>query len=322
MKLYTTQVFQEEDLIQAAEYLLSGEVVAFPTETVYGLGACIFLEDAIKKIFYAKSRPSDNPLIAHISDLSSVESIAEDVPPLFYKIAEEFFPGPLTIIASKSSEVPSIASAGLSTIAIRMPNHKIALRLIELVGQPIVAPSANLSGKPSATDFTHVLEDFDGLIPGVVKGEPSSIGIESTVIRLLNGKVEIVRPGAISQEQLEEFLKQPVSLYQPKKGETAPSPGMKYRHYAPEARVVMVFSLEEAIDFFIKAPYMERMMLSNESMSPIQGVLFLPLDAPSFYASLRLADRLGIKEIIIICDAAIQKDLGLMNRIGKSSGIC
>jgi L-threonylcarbamoyladenylate synthase len=177
MKLYTTQVFQEEDLIQAAEYLLSGEVVAFPTETVYGLGACIFLEDAIKKIFYAKRRPSDNPLIAHISDLSSVESIAEDVPPLFYKIAEEFFPGPLTIIASKSSEVPSIASAGLSTIAIRMPNHKIALRLIELVGQPMVAPSANLSGKPSATDFTHVLEDFDGHIPGDVKGEPSSIGI-------------------------------------------------------------------------------------------------------------------------------------------------
>ena len=321
MKLYETQLFYEKDLIEAAEFLLSGEVIAFPTETVYGLGACIFLEEAIRKIFSIKGRPSDNPLIAHISELSSVEKIAKDVSPLFYRLAERFFPGPLTIIVSKSSEVPLIASAGLQTIAIRMPNHPTALRLIELVGQPIVAPSANLSGKPSATDFKHVLEDFEGVIPGVVVGQSSSIGIESTVIRLVKEKVEIVRPGSISKEELEEFLKEPVSIYQPKVGEVAPSPGMKYRHYAPNAKVTLFFTVEEAVEYLMKEPFLEIMLLCNEPLSSIPRVLSLPLSCSSFYANLRLADRLEIKEVVIVCDEVIQKDLGLMNRIEKSSGL-
>ncbi|MBS0627528.1 MAG: threonylcarbamoyl-AMP synthase, partial [Verrucomicrobia bacterium] len=170
MKSYKTELIFEKDLIRAAELLLSAEVIAFPTETVYGLGACIFQEEAINKIFKTKGRPGDNPLIVHISDLKAVEEIAEQVPPLFYLLAERFFPGPLTIIVPKSSKVPDSVSAGLQTIAIRMPKHPIALRLIDLVGQPLVAPSANLSGKPSSTSYQHVLEDFDGLIPGIVVG--------------------------------------------------------------------------------------------------------------------------------------------------------
>ncbi|MES2198945.1 MAG: L-threonylcarbamoyladenylate synthase [Chlamydiota bacterium] len=320
MKLYETELFYEKDLILAAEYLLSGEVIAFPTETVYGLGACIFNEEAIRKIFTIKGRPSDNPLIAHISELSFVERIAQDISPLFYRLAEKFFPGPLTIILPKSSEVPSIASAGLQTIAVRMPNHPIALKLIELVGQPIVAPSANLSGKPSATDFKHVLEDFEGVIPGVVVGHSSSIGIESTVIRLLKEKVEIVRPGAIFKEHLEDFLKEPVFLYQAKPGEKVPSPGMKYRHYAPKAKVTLFFTVEDAAKHLIKQSSIERMLLCNEPICSMVGVLSLPLSCNSFYSNLRLADRLEIGEVVIVCDGTIQKDLGLMNRIEKSSG--
>ncbi len=321
MKLYETQLFYEKDLIQAAELLLSGEVIAFPTETVYGLGACIFLEEAIRKIFTIKGRPSDNPLIAHISDLSSVALIAEDVSPLFYKLAERFFPGPLTIIVPKSPEVPSIVSAGLQTVAIRMPSHPIARQLIDLVGQPIVAPSANLSGKPSATDYQHVIEDFDGVISGVIVGQPSSIGIESTVVRLVHQKVEIVRPGSISKEQLEEFLQDSVLVYQPKVGEIAPSPGMKYRHYAPKAKVTLFFTAKEVLEYLIREVDKERMLLCNEPLCSIPGVLSLPLSRSSFYANLRLADRLEIKEVMIVCDLLTQEDLGLMNRIEKSSGV-
>jgi L-threonylcarbamoyladenylate synthase len=318
MKSYKTELIFEKDLTRAAELLLSGEVIAFPTETVYGLGACIFLEEAVNKIFTTKGRPSDNPLIVHISDLDVVEEIAEQVPSLFYLLAERFFPGPLTIIVPKSSKVPDSVSAGLSTIAIRMPKHPLARRLIELVGQPLVAPSANLSGKPSSTSYQHVLEDFDGLVPGVVVGDPSDIGIESTVVSLLNGKVEIVRPGAISKEQLEEFLKEPVLLYQPKTGEAVLSPGMKYRHYAPKAKVTLFLKPADALEYIKKEPEIKRMVLCN---TPTEGFSSLPIACNSFYANLRLADQLNLSEVVIICDEATQKDLGLMNRIEKSSGL-
>lgn len=318
MKSYKTELIFEKDLIRAAELLLLGEVIAFPTETVYGLGACIFLEEAVNKIFTAKGRPSDNPLIVHISDLKVVEEIAKEVPHLFYLLAEKFFPGPLTIIVPKATKVPGNVSAGLQTIAIRMPKHPLARRLIDLVGQPLVAPSANLSGKPSSTSYQHVLEDFEGLIPGIVVGESSDIGIESTVVSLLNGKVEIVRPGAITKEQLEEFLKEPVSIYKPKSGDVVVSPGMKYRHYAPKAKVTLFLKIEDALEYMKKEPQIKRMVLSN---TPIEGALSFPIACSSFYANLRLSDQLNLSEVIIICDEATQKDLGLMNRIQKSSGL-
>ena len=314
-----TELIYEKDLARAAELLLSGEVVAFPTETVYGLGACIFLEEAIKKIFTVKGRPTDNPLIAHISNLDSLDQIAQNVPPVFYKLAEKFFPGPLTLVVPKSSKVSSIVSAGLSTIGIRMPSNPLALSLIRLVGQPLVAPSANLSGKPSSTDFLHVLEDFEGVIPAVVVGQGSDIGIESTVLSLVNEKIEILRPGSIHKEQIEDFLKESISICSFEGEGTAPSPGMKYRHYAPEAKVILFSSLTDVIAYCKKKPEMKRMILSNESSPLMEPFIRFSLSSDSYYSRLRLADRCHYKEILVVCDPGIQENLGFMNRIEKSS---
>lgn len=319
-----TELLYEKDLSRAAEILLQGGVVAFPTETVYGLGACIFLERAIQNIFIAKGRPKDNPIIAHISDISQVDHIAHNVPSIFYKLAERFFPGPLTLVVPKSSRVPSIVSAGLSTIAIRMPNNPIALRLIRLVGQPLVAPSANLSGKPSATDFLHVLEDFDGVIPGVIVGKSSEIGIESTVVSLLNyqkkGKIEILRPGSISKEELEEYLQMRISDYEGDK-DFPICPGMKYRHYSPDADIFLFQNMEEVVEHCKNHPECKRMILSNEAHPFVDQFIRFPLNSSTLYARLRLADRCHYQEIVILCDPVIRKDVGVMNRIEKAAGV-
>lgn len=313
-----TQKIQQNQLYKAAELLCQGEVVAFPTETVYGIGASIFLEEAIQKIFKVKGRPSDNPLIAHICDLASLEQIAEDVPAQFYTLAERFFPGPLSIILPKTKEVPSIVSAGLNTVAVRMPSHPLALELIRLVGSPLVAPSANLSGKPSSTQVSHVLDDFEGKIAGIVMGEPSKEGIESTVVRIINGKVEILRPGAVHQEELEATLQQKVSIFTPSKdvfGETLPSPGMKYRHYAPSARVTLFFSVDEALK---QSNFPSKQMILTNHKGVVGNVF--PLNAASFYFYLRLADAERYEEVQIICDPITLLNKGLMNRIQKASG--
>lgn len=315
-----TELIYEKDLSRAVEILLQEGIIAFPTETVFGLGACIFLEKAIQKIFLAKGRPKDNPIIAHISDLASVEQIAQNIPPVFYKLAEKFFPGPLTLVVPKSAKVPSIVSAGLPTIAIRMPRHSLALSLIRLVGQPLVAPSANLSGKPSATDFLHVLEDFEGVIPGVIVGQGSDIGIESTVVSLLKGKVEILRPGSIQKEEIEEYLGMPVSVYSGGDGDMLASPGMKYKHYAPDTPVIICDTIEEVMERCWADPELKRMIITNENHPQIDRFIRFPLASSSFYSRLRLADRSHYKEIIILCDAFTLKDSGLMNRIKKAAG--
>ncbi len=315
-----TEQIDLKNLYKAAELLLHGEIVAFPTETVYGLGACIFLEEAVQKIFKAKGRPSDNPLIAHICDLASMEKIAQNIPKVFYQLAEAFFPGPLTLVVPKRKEVPLIVSAGLDTIAVRMPAHTVARDLIRLVGSPLVAPSANLSGKPSSTQVSHVLDDFNGKIAGVILGESSDIGIESTVVSLLNGKIEILRPGAVCQNAIEECLKQKISVFNPELVSLAPlpSPGMKYRHYAPLAKVTLFSSLEEAVDTYSKKknPH-KKMILANDSFI---GIRSMPLTTQSFYSFLRLADKEDYEEVFIVCDPETLKNKGLMNRIEKAAG--
>jgi L-threonylcarbamoyladenylate synthase len=313
----TKKIFLE-NIEEAAFLLRQGEVVAFPTETVYGLGASIFQENAINKIFYIKGRPSDNPLIVHISDLNEVDQIAKDIPPLFYKLSERFFPGPLTIVVPKLDSISSLVSAGLKSIAIRMPSHPIAKQLISLAKSPVVAPSANLSGKPSATCVEHVIEDFSGKIPAVVVGEPSSIGIESTVLSLLSSKPLLLRPGAISQEEIEEYLHQSIEVYKPVDGDAILSPGLKYRHYAPRAKVILCTSKEEIELHKLTYPNISRMILSN---APIEGSHVYPFQANSFYAHLRLADQMNLQEVLLFCDEDLKKNLGLMNRILKSCGI-
>ncbi|MFN0087574.1 MAG: L-threonylcarbamoyladenylate synthase [Blastocatellia bacterium] len=222
----------------AARYILHGETVAFPTETVYGLGAHAFDEEAIRGIFQAKGRPADNPLIAHIADLSQIELLASEITPAAARIIESFFPGPITVILPRNAKVPLLATAGLNTVGIRMPRHQIARQFLRACGIPVFAPSANLSGRPSPTTWQAVRADLDGRIGCILTGDPAQVGLESTVVDCTDRVPVILRAGAISLERLREVLPE-IEVNTP--GQDAPpkSPGLKYRHYSPSARVVL-----------------------------------------------------------------------------------
>lgn len=288
-----TEILKPFDLALAIACLKNGEPVVFPTETVYGLGAPLFNEKAVLQIFAIKGRPLDNPLIAHIACLEEARRLSDSLGAAFYTLAEHFWPGPLAIVVKRLATVPSLVSAGHPTIAIRMPSNITARRLIEGVGEPLVAPSANLSGRPSPTRLEDVLEDLGGKVRYAIDGGECDVGIESTVISLFHSKPTLLRPGKITREALEEVLQEKVVV-----STSGPilSPGMKYRHYAPKAPIRLVFKEEE-----LKGP-------------------FIQPTAKSFYAELREADRLGYKEIQIYCDSLMQKDEGLMNRLLRAAG--
>lgn len=241
----------EENLIdQAANVIKTGGIVAFPTETVYGLGANGLDEDAVKNIYKAKGRPSDNPLILHISTIEEIAPLVEEIPELAYDCMRRFWPGPLTIILKKSRIIPNIISAGLDTVAIRMPDHPIASRLIAKSGVPIAAPSANLSGRPSPTMASHVVEDMMGKIQMIIDGGETGVGLESTVLDLSTDTPTILRPGGITLEDLRELIDNVIldeSITN--KNEIPKSPGQKYRHYAPNAEMILyIGDIERVVD--------------------------------------------------------------------------
>ena len=236
-----------QKLGQAAELLKAGELVAFPTETVYGLGGNALLREASRHIYAAKGRPSDNPLIVHIADLEALRPLVKDVPPVAEILARRFWPGPLTLIFQKADCVPYETTGGLDTVAIRMPSHPAARELIRLAGLPIAAPSANLSGRPSPTTAGHCLMDLSGKIAAVVDGGSCSIGVESTIVDLSGEEPTLLRPGAITIEMLQEALRAAVEVDPAVERPEAPNqhpkaPGMKYRHYAPKAPMVIIQS--------------------------------------------------------------------------------
>ncbi len=235
---------QEAGTRKGAEIIRNGGLVAFPTETVYGLGANGFDQDAVLSIFEAKGRPADNPLILHICKKNEVRKIWRRIPENAMILMDTFWPGPLTIILQKTDLVPDAVTAGLDTVAVRMPSDKTARSLIAKSGVPIAAPSANLSGRPSPTTAEHVLQDMNGRIPLILDGGPCRYGVESTVLSLASRTPMILRPGAMTKEMLESVIG-PVdvaeSILNPmKEGEVAASPGMKYKHYAPSAEVIVV----------------------------------------------------------------------------------
>lgn len=228
-------------LIQAAARVLrAGGLVAFPTETVYGLGADALSSAAVLRIFRAKGRPADNPLIVHIADADDLHRLAAHVPETALKLVRRFWPGPLTIVLTKTDLVPKAVTAGLDTVAIRMPAHPVALALIRASGLPIAAPSANSSGKPSPTSAKHVLEDLEGRIGILLDGGPTRIGIESTVVDLTTRVPQILRPGKISAAQIRRCIGPVRSPKRSPRVKNPRSPGMKYRHYAPKARLILV----------------------------------------------------------------------------------
>lgn len=243
-----------EAMKRAGELLKEGSLVAFPTETVYGLGANALDEEASGKIYAAKGRPSDNPLIVHIADMEHLDRIVKSVPEAAKKLAEAYWPGPLTMIFEKSSCVPYGTTGGLDTVAVRMPSDPVANRLIKLAGVPIAAPSANTSGRPSPTKAEHVIEDMDGKIEMIIDGGEVGIGVESTIVDVSGAVPTLLRPGAITMEMLRETLGQvdvDPAILGPVGADVKPkAPGMKYRHYAPKADMVLVEGeMEQVVEY-------------------------------------------------------------------------
>ena len=231
---------EEKKLKRAAEIIRKGGLVAFPTETVYGLGANALNRKAVIKIFEAKGRPMDNPLIVHISDMKMIREIAK-MNEIAERLAKKFFPGPITLVVDKKEVIPPEVTAGLETVAIRMPSHPIALKLIKVSGVPIAAPSANLAGKPSPTKTEHVIDDLYGKVDLILDGGETNIGVESTVVDTTVYPVEILRPGGLPIEEIRKVVD--VKTFDRKVG-VPKSPGMKYRHYAPEAELIVLYGKE------------------------------------------------------------------------------
>ena len=251
-----TKIFTKNELSEAAAMIRNGGIVVMPTETVYGLAANVFDPEAVEKVFQAKGRQPDNPLIVHIANNSDWEKLVEEIPQKARQLADRFWPGPLTIILKKKSVVPDIVSGGLDTVAVRMPKNKIAFRFIRECGCPLAAPSANLSGCPSPTKFNHVLKDMDGRVDGIIEGGDCMVGVESTVISLVDDKPVILRPGRITAQQISKVIGE-VEIHSAVKsdlaeGEKAPSPGMKYKHYAPKAQVRILDGSDEQFIKYVK----------------------------------------------------------------------
>ena len=294
---------------QAAVVIKNGGLVAFPTETVYGLGANAFDSNAVKKIFKAKGRPSDNPLIVHISDMEQLSSLVQNVPLLAEKLIKVFWPGPLTIILESNGKIPDLVTAGLSTVAIRMPKNQIALDLIKKANVPIVAPSANLSGKPSPTIVDHVIEDLKGKVDIIVDGGDVNIGLESTVVDLTKEIPEILRPGKITKSQLEDVVGEVkeikhLDVKKPK------SPGMKYKHYSPNAKVIIIKNEDEISKISKNHPHLKIKHLKYLSSIAMGKNLF---------KDFRDADKKGFD--LVLVNEINDENFGeaIMDRLRKAS---
>lgn len=241
---------------EAGNVIKAGGLVAFPTETVYGLGGDALNPHSSEKIYSAKGRPSDNPLIVHIADMKDLNAIVREIPESAVKLAEKFWPGPLTMIFYKSALVPHETTGGLETVAVRMPSHRIAGELIRAAGGYVAAPSANMSGRPSPTLAKYVIEDMDGRIDMIIDGGDVEIGLESTIVDLTAGKPTILRPGYITRRMLEDVLaavEEDVTLMRDDSGQAPKAPGMKYRHYAPKGELTVVNGETEAVIAYINA---------------------------------------------------------------------
>lgn len=302
-------------MAEAANYLKSGGVVAFPTETVYGLGADAFNAEAVAKIFEAKRRPGDNPLIAHVGSMDEIGSLADDVNPTAKLLIERFFPGPLTLVLAKSHRVPDAATAGLETIGVRMPASELANDFLRTCGVPVVAPSANLSGRPSPTTWQDVYEDLNGRIECILQGEATDIGLESTVVDCTTDTPFVLRAGAVSLESLRAVV--PFTQIYRADDHAAPrSPGMRHKHYAPAAEVVIV-------DAGFEIPVQEAagyigMTRPNGSLGLEKLCDSVEEYARSLFAFFRECDRMKIQRIY--CERVDEEGIGaaLMDRLRRA----
>ncbi|MBQ8846258.1 MAG: threonylcarbamoyl-AMP synthase [Lachnospiraceae bacterium] len=333
--------FEEEELDFAAQCLREGKLVAFPTETVYGLGGNAFDATASARIYEAKGRPSDNPLIVHIADRSALTELAAEVPAVAYRLAEAFWPGPLTMILKKSDKVPKTTTGGLDTVAIRMPADPVAAALIRRSGIYVAAPSANASGRPSTTKAEHVIEDLDGKIDVIIDGGASAIGLESTIVDLTGEVPLILRPGYINAEQLAEVLgevrfDEAVLKRSASENIVAKAPGMKYRHYAPKAPLYIVEGKSDEVVRYINTEAVKNAtegrltgILATEETKKCYtgGMVFCVGEranaesiAAGLFDTLRSFDETGVG--VIYSESFADNPLGtaIMNRLLKAAG--
>ena len=304
---------------RAAGFIRRGEVVAFPTETVYGLGAPVFDERAIRKVFRAKGRPADNPLIAHVSDFNQIEVLASRIPVSAARLIQFFFPGPLTLILPRRPEVPDVATGGLDTVGIRMPIDETAHDFIRACGSPLVAPSANRSGRPSPTRWQAVRDDLDGRISCILQRGATRVGLESTVVDCSGRTPVVLRAGAVTLEELRGVEPSIRAAGHAKGDAAARSPGTRYRHYAPKARVMVVDALED-VDRSMKAGFIGmRPPLIAAGFGRVRLCRDLHEYAHALYGFFRECDEHGLRAIY--CGRVEERGLGvaIMDRIRRAS---
>lgn len=318
-------------LKKAAELIKSGEVVGIPTETVYGLAANAYDSKACARIFEAKGRPQDNPLIIHISSLEMLKNSVREIPPLALTLADNFWSGPLTMIFPKKDIVPDTTSGGLDTVAVRMPDNEDTLNLIEMCGFPLAAPSANLSGSPSPTSANHVYNDMKGRIPLIIDGGECEKGVESTVICFTdNGTaVKILRPGAVTEEMLSRFCKVETDknvFEKPQENEKVISPGVKYKHYSPKAEIIIIETDDEkALADFLNSKKQENVygvIFGNEQGIEINTLSYgitAEEQAHNLFALLRHTDELGVKTAYVRCPEKSGVGTAVYNRLLRAA---
>ena len=333
MKTQLLSASAENTAAIAAEILKSGGLVAIPTETVYGLGANGLDPEAVAKIFAAKGRPQDNPLILHLAGPEQMEDFCHHIPQAAYTLAERFWPGPLTIVLPAKSCVPKCTTAGLSTVAVRCPDSEITRKIIALAGVPVAAPSANISGKPSTTTAAHVLHDHDGRIDAIVDGGPCRVGVESTIVDLTEDRPRLLRPGGITPEQLIEVLGDLIVdkavTAQIDKDAVVKAPGMKYRHYAPDCSVVIVSGSREKAASYIRDHYKagDRVLCFEEELPLYEGCAPLSYGLESdvetlsagLFSALRELDDPSIHRVYARCPVGGGVAYAVQNRLKKAA---
>ena len=332
-----TQIFSASDVetaAAAAQIIKNGGLVAIPTETVYGLGANGLSETAVAKIFAAKGRPQDNPLILHVADAEEIEKFCHDIPPAAYALADAFWPGPLTMVLPARDTVPKCTTAGLPTVAVRCPDCDVTRQIIRLAGVPIAAPSANISGKPSTTTAQHVLHDHDGKIQLIVDGGPCRVGVESTIVDLTEERPRLLRPGGITPEQLIAVLGDLVVdkavTAQIDKDAVVKAPGMKYKHYAPQSEVIIVAGSREKAAAYIHRHFQpgDRVLCFEEELPLYTNCNPLSYGKESdvstlsagLFAALRKLDDPGISKVYARCPEGGGVAYAVQNRLKKAAG--
>ncbi|MBR7172666.1 MAG: threonylcarbamoyl-AMP synthase [Clostridia bacterium] len=324
----------EESIKLACDLLKSGEVVAVPTETVYGLAGDATSSSAIKKIFEAKGRPADNPLIVHIGNIEMLDGIVSEFNNDAKKLADAFWPGPLTIIMPRGEKICKETSAGLDSVGVRMPSNEIARKIINLSGVAFSAPSANLSGKPSPTTAEDVFADMNGRIPLIIDGGESDAGVESTVISVLENTPIILRPGIVTKEEIEKVLNKEVKVAKEvtegvKADSIVRSPGMKYKHYAPNAKVTIVKSSLEKFVEFVNLNKKENTLVmcfeGEEKLMPVSALSYGKKDDPksqahNLFAVLRELDKNHAEQVFVRCPDTTGISLAVYNRLIRSAG--